>query len=157
MEYRGRKGHLPPVRAKQPIMRVAGPDDLDDLHAFEVRCFRDHPFRRDHVEWILGNDHALTLVQDGTDGFVAVMMLLFEGRSCRVLSIGVARNARRHGIATRLMQAAEALCRERTIGAVRLEVSTRNLAAIELYRGLGYRTDGGLYGSSSWGGDAYSR
>jgi len=138
------------------MLRVAGPEDLDDLHAFEVLCFRDHPFRRDHVEWILGNDHALTLVQDGTDGFVAVMMLLFEGRSCRVLSIGVARNARRHGIATRLMQAAEALCRERKIGAVRLEVSTRNLAAIELYRGLGYRTDGVLYGYYSWGEDAYS-
>src|SRR6266513_2407 len=156
MEHQGRKVQLTPVQSEHPMLRVAGPEDLDDLHAFEVRCFRDHPFRRDHVEWILGNDHALTLVQDGTDGFVAAMMLLFEGRSCRVLSIGVARNARRRGIATRLMQAAEALCRERKIGAVRLEVSTRNLAAIELYRGLGYRTDGVLYGYYSWGEDAYS-
>jgi ribosomal protein S18 acetylase RimI-like enzyme len=138
------------------MLRAAGPDDLESLYAFEVRCFREHPFRKDHVAWILGNDHAMTIVQDGTDGFVAVMMLLFEGRTCRVLSVGVAGNARRRGIATRLMQAAEALCHERDIGIVRLEVSTRNLAAIELYRRLGYRTDGVLYGYYSWGEDAYS-
>src|SRR5205807_10389141 len=133
MKYRGRKGQLPWLRSEHPMLRVAGPEDLDDLHAFEVRCFRDHPFRRDHVEWILHNDHALTLVQDGTDGLVAVMMLLFEGRTCRVLSLGVAERARRRGIASRMMQAAEAVSREREIPTVRLEVSTRNFAAIELY------------------------
>jgi ribosomal protein S18 acetylase RimI-like enzyme len=138
------------------MMRAAGPADLDSLYAFELRCFRERPFRRDHVAWILHNDHAVTLVQDGTDGFVAVMMLLFEGRACRVLSLGVAERARRRGIATRMMQAAEAVSRERGIPSVRLEVSTRNFGAIELYRRLGYRTDGVLYGYYSWGEDAYS-
>ena len=138
------------------MLRAAGPADLESLYRFEVRCFREHPFRQDHVAWILGNDHAVTLVQDGTDGFVAVLMLLFEGPTCRVLSLGVAERARRRGIATRMMQAAEALSRERGVPTVRLEVSTRNLAAIELYRRLGYRTDGVLYGYYSWGEDAYS-
>src|SRR5438552_16252603 len=101
MKYRGRKGQLPWLRSEHPMLRVAGPEDLDDLHAFEVRCFRDHPFRRDHVEWILGNDHALTLVQAGTDGFVAVMMLLFEGRSCLVVALCVARRPRRRRIPPR--------------------------------------------------------
>src|SRR5436190_18844530 len=125
MEYRGRKGQLPWLRSEHPMLRVAGPEDLDDLHAFEVRCFRDHPFRRDHVEWILGNDHALTLVQDGTDGFVAVMMLLLEGRSCSVLSFGVARDARRRGIAYRCMLAGEALWRGRKILSVWIVVNNR--------------------------------
>jgi ribosomal protein S18 acetylase RimI-like enzyme len=35
-------------------------------------------------------------------------------------------------------------------------VGTRNFGAIELYRRLGYRTDGVLYGYYSWGEDAYS-
>src|SRR5206468_654370 len=64
--------------------------------------------------------------------------------------------ARRRGIATRMMAAAEAISRERGVSTIRLEVSTRNFAAIELYRGLGYRTDGVLYGYYSWGEDAYS-
>jgi ribosomal protein S18 acetylase RimI-like enzyme len=55
-----------------------------------------------------------------------------------------------------MMQAAEAVSRERGIPSVRLEVSTRNFGAIELYRRLGYRTDGVLYGYYSWGEDAYS-
>ena len=75
---------------------------------------------------------------------------------CRVLSVAVAPKARRHGIGTQMMQAAEAVCRERGLSAIRLEVSTKNLVAIEFYRRLGYRTDGVLYGYYSWGEDAYS-
>jgi len=142
--------------SSHPVLRVAGPADLESLYSFEVSCFQEHPFRRDHVAWILGNDHALTLVQDGVAGFAAVMMLLFEGHTCRVLSVGVNPQARRRGIATRMMRAAEAIGRERGASTIRLEVSTRNFAAIELYRGLGYRTDGVLYGYYSWGEDAYS-
>ena len=138
------------------VLRVAGPADLESLYSFEVSCFKEHPFRRDHVAWILGNDHAVTLVQDGVGGFAAVMMLLVEGHTCRVLSVGVNPQARRRGIATRMMQAAEAICRERGVSTIRLEVSTRNFVAIELYRRLGYRTDGVLYGYYSWGEDAYS-
>ena len=138
------------------MLRVAGPADLETLHRFEILCFREHPFRRDHIAWILGNDHALTLVDEGTGGLTAAMMLLFEGRTCRVLSVAVAPHARRRGIATQMMRTAEAVCRERGYPAIRLEVSTRNLAAIELYRRLGYRTDGVLYGYYSWGEDAYS-
>jgi ribosomal protein S18 acetylase RimI-like enzyme len=138
------------------VFRIAGPADLDALHRFELLCFSDHPFRRDHLAWILGNEHALTLVKDGKGGVTAALMLLFEGRTCRVLSVGVAPEARRRRIATKMMQVAEAICRERSFPSLRLEVSTENFAAIELYRRLGYRTDGVLYGYYSWGEDAYS-
>lgn len=139
------------------MFRTAGREDLSALHRFELLCFSDHPFRRDHLAWILENEHAVTIVEDGkTGGVTAAMMLLFEGRTCRVLSVGVAPEARRRGLATRMMQVAEALCRERGCPAIRLEVSTENFAAIELYRRLGYRTHGVLYGYYSWGEDAYS-
>lgn len=138
------------------MLRVARPADLEKLHRFEILCFREHPFRRDHIGWILGNEHAVTLVQDGLEGLTAAMMLLFEGRACRILSVGVAPRVRRRGIAMQMMRAAEAICRERGFSSIRLEVSTRNLPAIELYRHLGYRTDGVLYGYYSWGEDAYS-
>jgi ribosomal protein S18 acetylase RimI-like enzyme len=138
------------------VFRVAGLADLDALYRFELICFREHPFRRDHVAWILENDRAVTLVEDGDGGVSAVMMLLFEGRTCRVLSVGVVPGARRRGTATRLMRTAEAFARERGCTTMRLEVSTQNLPAIVLYRHLGYRTDGVLYGYYSWGEDAYS-
>ena len=138
------------------MFRVAGPNDLDALYRFEILCFREHRFRRDHVDWILRNERALTLVEDGRKAVTAAMMLLFEGHVCRVLSVAVAPKARRHGIGTRMMHAAEAVCRERGMSTIRLEVSTQNLVAMEFYRRLGYRTDGVLYGYYSWGEDAYS-
>jgi ribosomal-protein-alanine N-acetyltransferase len=138
------------------LFRAAGPTDLEALYRFEILCFEEHRFRRDHVEWILRHDHAMTLVEDGPDGVTAATMLLFEGQVCRVLSLAVAPDARRRGIGTQMMQTVEAFCREQGLSTIRLEVSTRNLGAIELYRRLGYRTDGVLYGYYSWGEDAYS-
>ena len=138
------------------MFRTAGPLDVDALYRFEILCFQQHRFHRDHVEWILRNGRAVTFLEDGPDGLRAAMMLLFERHSCRVLSVAVAPDARRQGIGTRLMQASEALCREKGVDSIRLEVSTNNLGAIEFYRRLGYRTDGVLYGYYSWGEDAYS-
>lgn len=137
-------------------LRIAGPEDLSALYRFEILCFREHRFRRDHVDWILRHERALTLVEDGHDGLTAAMMLLFEGSVCRVLSVAVAPDHRRHGIGTSMMEAAEMTCRERGLSTIRLEVSTNNLAAIEFYRHLGYRSDGVLRGYYSWGEDAYS-
>ena len=54
------------------------------------------------------------------------------------------------------MAAAERVARERGATVARLEVSTVNVGAIALYRGLGYRTEGVLPGYYSWGEDAYS-
>src|SRR5256712_11258524 len=119
-------------------------------------CFREHRFRGDHVEWILRDEGALTLVEDGRKAATAAMMLLFEGHVCRVLSVAVAPKARRGGIGTQMMQAAEAVCRERGLSTIRLGVSTKNLVAIEFYRRLGCGTAGVWYGSSWWGGWAFA-
>jgi ribosomal-protein-alanine N-acetyltransferase len=54
------------------------------------------------------------------------------------------------------MEAAERVSRERGAASARLEVSTVNAAAIALYRGLGYRTEGVLPGYYSWGEDAFA-
>ncbi|MEK6986770.1 MAG: N-acetyltransferase [Candidatus Thermoplasmatota archaeon] len=136
---------------------MATHDDLGPLYDIETECFQERRFRKDHVEWILTNERALTLVEEAERGeILGALMLLFEGTACRVLSIAVIPQARRRGIATRMMQAAEDSARERGCMVVRLEVSTQNFGAIEFYRGLGYHTDGVLYGYYSWGEDAYS-
>src|SRR5205809_5836420 len=82
------------------VLRVAGPADLESLYSFEVSCFQEHPFRRDHVAWILGNNHALTLVQDGVAGSPAGMLFLSEGHSCGCLFFGGTPRVRRCGSPT---------------------------------------------------------
>lgn len=139
------------------MLRLATPEDLDGLYRIEIACFKERRFRKDHVKWILRNDRAVTLVHEEQGGHLdGAIMLLFEGQFCRVLSVATMPDRRRQGLAREMMLAAEQTARRRGCVRVRLEVSTQNYAAIELYRGLGYKTDGVLYGYYSWGEDAYS-
>src|SRR2546427_6126541 len=106
------------------MFRIAGPNDLDALYRFEILCFREHRFRRDHVDWILRNERALTLVEDGRKAVTAAMMLLFEGHVCRVLSVAVAPKTPRPRGRARMMQAARGGFRQRGVSTIRLAVST---------------------------------
>ncbi len=137
------------------MLRPASPRDLDAIYRVEIACFKEHRFRRDHVDWILRNERARVLLEEGGGELAGVIMLLFEGQVCRVLSIATMPGYRRRGLGTEMMQVAEQEARREGCTQVRLEVSTRNYGAIEFYRGLGYRTDGVLYGYYSWGEDAY--
>ncbi len=138
------------------MLRRATPEDLEGIYRIEIACFKERRFRRDHVDWILRNERAVSLVEENGNDLVGAIMLLFEGQVCRVLSIATMPDHRRMHLGTEMMKAAEDEARGRGCALVRLEVSTRNYGAIEFYRGLGYRTDGVLYGYYSWGEDAYS-
>lgn len=139
------------------MLRTATPSDLEKIYRIETACFKEHRFRKDHVAWILRNERAVTLVEEADDGRLdGAIMLLVENQFCRVLSIATMPEQRRRGLGTRMMRAAEEEARKRGCVRVRLEVSTQNYGAIEFYRGLGYKTDGVLYGYYSWGEDAYS-
>src|SRR3989442_8393986 len=122
------------------MFRIAGPNDLDALYRFEILCFREHRFRRDHVDWILRNERALTLVEDGRKAVTAAMMLLFEGHVCRVLSVAVSPETRRHGVGRCKMQTTEGGFRERGTSALRFDVWTKNHVPMEIYPRLWFPT-----------------
>lgn len=143
-------------RSDCALLRAATPQDLEQLYRVEVLCFGERHFRQDHLDWILRNPKAMTLVEDEGAGVVGALMLLFEGQVCRVLSVAVLPNERRRGLGRRMMIATEEISRGRGCTIIRLEVSTRNLGAIEFYRRLGYEIDGVLPRYYSWGEDAYS-
>jgi ribosomal protein S18 acetylase RimI-like enzyme len=138
------------------LLRTATPEDLEVIYDIELRCFKERRFRRDHVDWILRNERCLTLVEEDHGKPLGALMLLFDGRSCRVLSVAVVPEARRRGLGTGMMKATEEIARKRGCESIRLEVSTANQGAVEFYRQLGYRTNGILSGYYSWGEDAYS-
>ncbi len=139
------------------MLRAATPEDLDGIYRIEIACFKEKRFRRDHVDWILRNNRAVTLVHENDGGRLdGAIMLLFEGQYVRVLSVATMPENRRQGLAREMMSAAEHEARKRGAVRIRLEVSTQNYPAIELYRSIGFKTDGVLYGYYSWGEDAYS-
>ena len=139
-----------------PVLRYADVRDLPALERLEALCFREHPYRPEFLRWILENPRAATLVWvDGGDVEGSVMVLLENGQS-RILSIAVHPDRRRSGIGRHLLAAAERVSMERGATVARLEVSTRNDAAIAMYRSHGYRTEGVLPRYYSWGEDAFA-
>jgi len=138
------------------VLRSAAIRDLPELLRLEELCFQEGRFRRGHLRWILRNPSAAAFVADTGHGLSGAIMLLFESRVCRIISVAVVPAARRQGLATNLMREAERVGLARGCAVLRLEVSTANLAAIELYRTLGYKSDGVLPRYYSWGEDAYA-
>ena len=138
------------------VLRYADLRDMKALEELEAVCFAEHRYRQEFLEWILKNPRTATLVWVEAGRITGSVMILLENGVSWVLSVAVHPSHRRGGIGRRLMEAAERVSRERGATATRLEVSTVNAAAIALYRGLGYRTDGLLPGYYSWGEDAYS-
>lgn len=138
------------------LLRRATPEDLESIFRIETACFKERRFRRDHVDWILRNERAATFVAENGHDLVGAIMLLVEGQVGRILSVATMPDHRRKHLGTEMMKTVEGEARQRGCIQVRLEVSTRNYGAIEFYRGLGYKTDGVLYGYYSWGEDAYS-
>ena len=137
------------------MLRYADLRDLRALEALEAVCFQEHRYRPEFLEWILKNPRTATLVWVEA-GEIAGSVMILENGTSRVLSVAVHPSRRRGGIGRKLMEAAERVSRERGATAARLEVSTVNAAAIALYRGLGYRTEGVLPGYYSWGEDAFA-
>jgi len=138
------------------VLRHADARDLGALSRLEEVCFRQHRYREEFLQWILANPRTATLVWVEAGEITGSVMLFLENGVSRVLSIAVHPSMRRRGIGRALLKAAEGVARERGARVSRLEVSTRNAAAIALYREEGYRTEGFLPGYYSWGEDAFS-
>lgn len=56
-----------------------------------------------------------------------------------ITSVLVSRNERGKGVATHLIKMAEDYCEQKQLKRIRLEVKYKNVAAISLYKKLGYR------------------
>jgi ribosomal-protein-alanine N-acetyltransferase len=123
----------------RPRIRLAAPDDLEDLVALDQACFGSSAWSQ--VSWSaevdrLADDRVVLVMDEGA--VVGYVVLLVPGAAddpVDLLRIAVTPAERRTGIGGRLMSAALTRCAGRT---VLLEVAAGNKAAGELYRGLGF-------------------
>lgn len=143
----------PPGPAELRFRRMR-PDDLPRVVEIEKDGFR-HPWSRDLLErelshgWstvLLGvEDRPAALRQAQGDpievvvGFIVFWLVHDE---VHVLNIATAREERRRGVGRALMEEAAQAGRRRGATLATLEVRRSNVAAIELYRALGYRQVG---------------
>jgi [ribosomal protein S18]-alanine N-acetyltransferase len=123
------------------ILRDNRPDDLDAMHALDLVCFEPvFQFSRRAMRAFASAAKAIVVIAEGQPGrelagFVIVEM---EQTSAYVMTLDVAPEFRRHGLAKRLMADAEAKAGVAGARWIELHVSRENAAAVHLYEALGY-------------------
>jgi len=117
--------------------------DLPAVMEIERVAF-SHPWSEEMIRRELLHEFSTVLLAvDGVDGHIlgfAVVWLVHD--ELQVLNVAVAAEARRRGVARRILDRVEGGARERGARVAMLEVRRSNLPAISLYRSLGYREVG---------------
>jgi len=146
-------------------MRRAGPADVEAIAALERLAFGIRAWSARLVAEEVAHPEAVVLVREGIGGLEGYVGLRVAAGSAQVFTLAVRPDLRRTGIASGLLDRAEAIAREAGAEAVHLEVAEGNAAARALYAGRGYREVGrrkGYYGTAEdavlmtleWGGGA---
>ena len=125
------------------ILRGYEPADLDAMHALDVDCF-ERPFRftRRSMQRFAEAKKARVVIADLDHKVAGFCILHIEqavhGRAAYIVTLDVAPEHRRKGIARALMLQAELLAAEAGCTMMALHVFTGNAAAIDFYQGAGF-------------------
>lgn len=121
---------------------------LDRLHEIEMECFAQEAFTRKQIAQLLTDYNSVGLVareDDRISGFIMAMIYVDRhALSGHILTIDVSPAHRRKGIGQMLLQEIEKIFKIKGVKTSHLEVREDNVAAISLYRKLGYRKIGRL-------------
>ena len=122
--------------------------NLDKLCEIETECFRDEAFTKGQMLQLLKEYNCVNLVArvDGTIAGFVIGMIYVDRKAtyAHILTIDVSPAYRRKGIGQMLLQEIERIFKEKGVKASHLEVKEDNVAAINLYRKLGYEKIGKL-------------
>lgn len=118
-----------------------GPGDLPEVTRLERLCFAYH-WTEEQFKLGLerGAFHILGVRVPG--GLAAYLAFSLLGGDMEILNLAVDPALRRQGLATRLLHALEAVCREREVTRGFLDVKVSNQAAIDLYGKFGFKQCG---------------
>ncbi len=120
-------------------IRQSTPADFDELWRIDQACFTSGiSYSRDELAQYMSIPGAFTLVAESDDesaaGIAGFVLAARDRRgSGRIITIDVLQEARRRGLGSQLLAAAEARLREQGCERVLLEVAVDNAAAIAFY------------------------
>lgn len=134
-------------------LRPLGPADLDALAQLHAVCFPEAPWSRDALALLLGQPESIAFLAEREAGLVGFVLLRRAADEAEVLSLGVAPAERRRGLASRLLARGLAWLGP-DVRQLFLEVAAGNVAALALYRRLGFRDVGRRAKYYADGGDA---
>ncbi len=139
------------VRIEDATIRV-----LEELNKIERQSFGDEAFSKQQIRLLLEDYNSIALtarVGRQIAGFIIARIDAEHERHVgHIMTVDVAPSYRRIGIGTRLMSEVESILKQRNVSECQLEVREDNVAAVSLYRKLGYRQVGvleGYYGKTN--------
>lgn len=117
----------------------ASPDRVDDIVALHGRLF-DPPWDRDSIASLIEHPAAAAFVAQVREpnAFAGFVIGQIAADEAEILSIGVAPEWQRHGIARQMIEGLVRAARRAGVKRLFLEVSADNTPALKLYRGLGF-------------------
>jgi ribosomal-protein-alanine N-acetyltransferase len=116
---------------------------LDQLYRIEEQCFDEEAFSKRQIAYLLTDYNTIALSAKANNdiaGFIIAQVETDDIEYGHIITLNVAQNYRRKGVATELLQEIGDLLKQRGISECRLEVKEDNHAAIKLYHKLGYET-----------------
>jgi len=112
-------------------------NDLNRVYELERKLF-PNPWPRSFFETDLENPKTVALIAELEGEIVGYAMSNCVDTEFHITNIAVASEVQRQGIATQLMNEFEEMAKARGCTSAYLEVRVGNLAAIELYKKLGF-------------------
>ncbi|MBS7632763.1 ribosomal protein S18-alanine N-acetyltransferase [Candidatus Bathyarchaeota archaeon] len=129
--------------------------DLDKLCEIEEKCFQNEAFSKKQIAYLLADYNSISLVAKENSKLLGFIIgTTYFSRNAlngHIVTLDVAPEHRRKGVASRLMQEIEKIFKEKNVKTCHLEVREDNVAALNLYTKLGYKKVGLLenyYGSA---------
>lgn len=122
------------------VIRDFTPEDFDTLWQMDQECFAPGiAYSKPELKAYMRNRGAFTLVAaDANKRSIEGFIVACGGPSGHIITIDVAKSARRSGVGSLLLQAAEEKLRANGCPSVGLETAVDNLAALSFYKRHGY-------------------
>jgi [ribosomal protein S18]-alanine N-acetyltransferase len=128
------------LQCNVPIMvRDHRPDEFETLWRLDQECFPPGiSYSRSELKAYMRKRGSFTLVAaDGNDS-IAGFLVAHSGRTGHIVTIDVLASARRAGVGSQLLRAAEDRLRAAGSESVSLETAVDNLSALSFYKRHGY-------------------
>ena len=127
-------------RPVQPTIREYRPSDFETLWEIDQMCFQEGiSYTRRELAFYVGQERAFTLVGELDGRILGFVVVDWDRqRQGHVVTIDVLAEARRSGLGSRLMAAAEEHLRTVGCSTVFLETAVDNAAALAFYKRHGY-------------------
>ena len=122
------------------VIRDFKPEDFETLWRMDQECFPPGiSYSKRELNVFLRRRGSLTLVAaDAHKGKIAGFIVVHAGATAHVITIDVDREARRMGVGSLLLRAAEERLRAEGANAVGLETAVDNITAVSFYKRHGY-------------------